>query len=107
MVRDGVGPWHQLVDAGCWPAVDELGQRVGHPGERIDRIEFAGFHERRDRRPVLGAEVVPGEECILSAECNTADRSLDRIGVDLYAAVIEEAAETIEVVETIAERVGK
>jgi hypothetical protein len=39
--RGGVGPGHQLVDAGGGPAVDELGERIGHPGERIDQIQLA------------------------------------------------------------------
>jgi hypothetical protein len=32
----GVGPGHQFVDAGRRPAVDELGEDVGSPGQRID-----------------------------------------------------------------------
>jgi hypothetical protein len=71
-VRGGVGPWHQLVDTGCGPEVDEFGERVGHPGKRIDRIQLARLHEGGDRRPVLGAEVMAGKERILAVERNLA-----------------------------------
>ena len=54
----GVGPGHKVVDAGCRPAVDELGEDVGGPGQRIDGVQFAGLQ--------LDADFV-----ILSA-CNTA-----------------------------------
>ena len=39
----GIGPWHQVVDAGCRPAVDELCEDVGEPGVRIDAIELGGL----------------------------------------------------------------
>ena len=33
-----VGPGHEVVDAGLGPAVDELLQHVGRPGEGIDSV---------------------------------------------------------------------
>jgi hypothetical protein len=86
-----VCPGHELVDAGCGPEVDEPGERVGHPGERVDGVELAGLHKRGDRRPVLGAKVVAGEEGVLAIERQAADRALDRVGIDLDATVVEEA----------------
>ena len=43
-----MGPGHQLVDAGCRPEVDELGQRVSEPGMWVHGIEFACLDERSD-----------------------------------------------------------
>ena len=40
-----VGPGHQRVDAGGRPAIDELGQRVGHPRVRIHVVEFARLNQ--------------------------------------------------------------
>jgi Transposase len=31
---------------------------IGHPGERIDSVELAGFHDRRNGGPVLGTNVM-------------------------------------------------
>ena len=83
-----VGPGHQFVDAGWRPEVDEPGQHIGHPGERIDSVEFAGFHERRDGRSVLGAKVMAGEERILAVKRYAANRALDRVKIDRDAAVV-------------------
>jgi hypothetical protein len=47
---------------------------------------------------------VAGEQGILSRQGQTSDRTLDRVGIDLDAAVIQEAAEAIPVVEAVAER---
>ncbi len=72
----GVGPWHRFVDAGCGSAVDKLGQHVGDPGERIDRIELAGFQERRISGPVLGD--LPSAVASWSHESATAKRQAGR-----------------------------
>src|SRR5262245_17034054 len=57
-------------------------------------------------RPVLGAEVVAGEEGILAVERQAADRALDRVGIDLDVAVVEEAGEAIPVIEPVGERLA-
>ena len=59
-------PRHQLIDAGCRPAADELGQRVSEPSVRIAAIELASFKHRSDARPIFGPIIAAGEECILS-----------------------------------------
>jgi hypothetical protein len=64
-------------------------------GERIDRIQLARFNEGGDRRSVLGAEIVAGKERILPVKRHAADRTLDRVGIDLDAAVVEEAAKPL------------
>ena len=43
-----------------------------------------------------------GEECVFSIKSDTANRTLYCIGVDLDAAVVEEADEAVPVVEAIA-----
>jgi len=95
----GIGQWYQFVDAGCRPAVDEFGEDVGGSGQRIDAVELAGLQQRRDLRPAGGAAIVTGEECILTRTSETANRALDRIAIDLDAAVVEEADEAAPVVE--------
>ena len=103
----GVGPGHQLVDAGRRPAVDELGENVGGPGERIDGVEFAGLEKRGNHGPSRRASIVAGEQRVFSCQGQTADRTLDRVGIDLDAAVFEEAAQAVPVVETIGDPFGE
>lgn len=48
-----------------------------------------------------------GEECALPFESEAADRALDGVGIDLCAAVVEEADEPALMVAIVAERVGQ
>ena len=41
-------------------SIDDLRQRVGDVGLRIDGVELAALDERRDGRPVLAAAVRAG-----------------------------------------------
>ena len=96
-----VGPGHEFVDAGGWPAVDELGQRIGEPGVRVDGIELGGLDQRDDDRTVGTAFVAAGEECVLPVQGDGTDRAFDRVGVDLDAAIVEEAAEVLSVARAV------
>ena len=102
-----VGPWQQIVDLAVEMAVDDLGEHVGEIGVRIDAVELAGLDQRGDDRPVFPAAVGAGEERILAIEGDRADRALDRVGVDLDAAVVEEAGESLPVRERVADRLGE
>ena len=66
------GPRHELVDTLGGPKVDELGEDVGEVGLRIGAVELAGFDERSDAGPILGAEIVAGEQRVLAIEHNAA-----------------------------------
>src|SRR5438132_14434495 len=81
----------QLVDALDRMACDNLGEYVAQIGLRIDAVHLAGFDERGDDRPVVTTAIGAGEEVVLAAKCDRTDRTLDDIGVDLDAAVVEEA----------------
>ena len=78
----GIGPGHQVVDARCRPAVDELGQRVGEPGVRVHAVELAGLDQRCDGGPVLRALVAAGEERIFPARAQSRGHSA-HIGQDV------------------------
>ncbi len=67
-----VGPWQEIVDLVVGVAVDDPGENIGEVAERFDSIEFAGFDQRGDDCPVLGAAVRSGEECVLAIERNRA-----------------------------------
>ena len=102
----GPGPGHELVEARGRPEIDELGEHVGEVGLRIDAVEFAGFDERGDAGPVLGALIVTGEERIFAIEDNGTDSALDDIGVELDAAVVEEAGEPVPMIQAVADGIG-
>jgi hypothetical protein len=72
-------------------AVDDLGQI----GLRIDAAEFVGLDERGDDRPVFSATVGISEEGVLAIEGDWADGTLDGVGVDLDAAIFNEAGESL------------
>ena len=86
-----IGPGQQLVDPAVGMAVDDLGDDVGEIGLRIDAAEFAGLDQRGDDGPVLAAAVGAGEQRVLAVERDRSDAALDDVGVDLDAAVVEEA----------------
>ena len=58
---------------------------------RLNAIEFAGLDQRGDDRPVLAAAVGAGEECVFTVKRDGPDASLHDVGVDLDAAIVEEA----------------
>ncbi len=73
---------------------------------RVHGVELAGLDQRGDDRPVGAALVAAGEERVLPVERDRPDAALDRVGVDLDAAVVEEAAKALPVVQAVADRLG-
>ena len=87
--------------------VDDFGERVGEIGVGIDAAQFAGLDQRRDRGPIFSAAVRAGEERVLAIESDGPDRTLDRVGVDFDAAVVEEPREALPMRQRIADRLGE
>ena len=87
--------------------VDDLADHIGHVGGWIDAVEFTSLDQRSDDRPMLAAAVGTGEECILPVQRDWADAALHHIGIDLDAAVVEEAGETIPARQRIADCLGE
>lgn len=103
----GISPRHELVDAACGPAIDELRQDICKPSLRIDAVELARLKERRNDRPVFGPPIVAGEEAILAVKSNRAHGALHAIGVDLDAAIVQKTDESVPMVEPIPDRIGR
>ena len=70
--------------------VDDPSDGVGQVTVRFDGEQLAGFDQRGDDRPVLGAAVGAGEQGVLAVEGQRADGALDDVVVDLDLAVVEE-----------------
>ena len=76
-------------------------------GVGLDVVELAGFDQRTQHGPSMAAAVAAGEEMILAAERDRPDCALDRVGVELDAAIMQEARQTIPARQRVADRFGK
>ena len=81
-------------------------ESAGHPGMRIDSVEFAGLDQRGDDSPVLGSGIVACEECVFSVQSDGADGALDGVVVDLDASVCQEPGESVPVFGDVFERLA-
>ena len=85
-------PRHELVDPAIGPAVDQAGQQVGELDLRIDAVQLAGLDQGRHGRPSGTAVIATGEQRVFSTEHQGSDGPLDRVDVELDAAILEETA---------------
>jgi hypothetical protein len=67
-----IRPRHQFLDTRRRPQIDELGECIGHPRERIDAVQFASFDERSRDCPILRTDVVSREERVFASKNNLA-----------------------------------
>ena len=107
----GVGgiprPRRELADAAFEVAVDQAGEHVGEVGGRVDAVQLAALDRRGQDGPVLRTFVGAGEQGVLTVQCDRSDRPLDRVGVELDAAVVEKAGEALPAREGVADRLGQ
>ena len=99
-------PRQEFVQAIVRPEIDEAGEHVGELGLGVDAVEFAGLDQRSEDSPVFGAVVMAGEEGILSGQRLGTHGTFDDVGVELDAAVVEEADEPVPMVEAVADGIG-
>jgi transposase-like protein len=100
------GPRHELIDTRGRPEIDQLGQHVGEIGLRVDTIQFAALDERRNTGPVLCPMIMAGEKRILAIQNERTNGSLDDVGVEFDAAVIEKPREPVPMVQGVADMLG-
>ena len=62
-------------------------------GKGLDTVEFRGGDERADPGPAVAPAVRTGEQMVFAAKRNGPDGALDRIVIELDAAIVEEPAE--------------
>src|SRR5512136_2494682 len=86
---------------------DDLAEHFGQVSVRIDAIELTGFNQGSDNCPILPAAIRAREERVLPIERNGADRTLDNVGVDLDAPVVEETLQAVPARQGIADSFGK
>ena len=89
------------------PEIDELVEDVSDIGLRLDVVELARLNQRSDAGPVFGPLVMASKERILAIEHDRPDTALDNVRVELDAAIVQEADETLPMVQAIAKILGE
>ena len=84
-------PRQQFVQSRCGK-IGDAGEDVGEPGLRVNVVELGGGEEGAYGCPSGAAAVGACEQMVLTTERDRPDCALDDIGVDLDAAVVEEAS---------------
>ena len=83
-------PWPQVSNLTLLVAADDGLKRVGQVSMGLDAIELTSLDQRGDDSPVLGTDIVTGEERDLSVQGNRANGSLHGVAVHLDPSVGEE-----------------
>ena len=107
MARGGPGPWQELVEAIVRPEINQAGEAIGEPGLGIDIAQFGCFNERGEDGPILGTVIMTREQSILARQSLRAHGTLDDVGVEFDAAIVEDAGEAVPVPEAIADDLGR
>ena len=89
------------------PARDDLLEDVFQISEGIETVKPGTLDERGEDRPRPGCGIRAREQGVAAAGGDAAVQALDRIGVDLDAAVAQEDAQPVPVVQGIADRRGE
>lgn len=74
-----VVPGQEFFDPGLLMAIDDGGEGAGQPGVGIDGIEFTGFDQTSQHRPVLSPCIVTREEGVFPVWSDGADGAFDGI----------------------------
>jgi len=82
-------------------------EHVVQVGEGLDVVELGGADEGVERRGALSAGIGSGEEIILSAQGDTAQRTFGVVVVDLDAPVVEIAGQGRPAGERVADGLGE
>ena len=67
-------------------------------------MQLAGFDQRGEHRPIFRSFVAAGKQSIFSVQSNRPHAALDGVGVDLSAAVVEEARQPKAISDGLGDR---
>ncbi len=104
MISQLPAPRQQFIEAVDGVSVDHPLQDVPQIAVGLDLIQLAGRDQRADDRPTMSATIAAGEQVVLAAKRDRTDRAFDRIGIELDAAIVQEARQSVPTRERIADR---
>lgn len=73
----------------------------------VDAVKLAALNECGDHRPVVATFVGAGERSILPVQSTGSDAPLRHVGVEVDAAIVEEAREPVPAVKRVAHPFGE
>ncbi len=100
-------PRQQPVDPIDWVPADHARQDVVEIGVGLDAIQLTGLDERAHRCPTGSPAIAAGKEMILAPKRHRPDGPLDRVRVELDAAVVQESGQPIPARECVPHRLGE
>lgn len=100
-------PRQEFVETVGGVSVDHALKDVGEVCVRLDVIELRGFDQRTQDRPAITSAVAAREEMVLAAESHGTNGALDGVGVELYAAIVEEADQSLPARWRVADGLGE
>jgi hypothetical protein len=101
------GPGQQFVDATDGVAIHHPREHVAQVSVRFDTVQLAGLDQRADDCPSIAATIAAGKEMILAPERHGTDSTLNWIGVELDAAIVEEAGQALPARERVTDCLGQ
>ena len=103
LARGSPSSRQEFVAAIVRPEIDEADENIGQIGLGLDAVQFTGLYQRSQDRPIFGAVIMTREESILAGKGLRAHRTLDDVGVELDAAIVEKAGKAVPVPEAVAD----
>ena len=100
------GPWQQFGEPVCGIAIGHTLEDIGEVGVGLDAVQFCRFDQRAEDRPAVCSAIAAGEQMVLASERDGPDRALDRVGIKLDAAIVEESGEAFPAAEGVADGFG-
>ena len=96
-------PRQQVVDP-LRGVILQTRQDIGEPSLWVDVVELGGLDQRVDCGGALAAYIGACEGPVVTAECDSTERTLGAIVGHAQAAVVEKAGEDVPALEAVVDR---
>src|SRR5262249_28656598 len=88
-------------------SIDHALEHVMQIGAGLDVVHLAGLDDRTERCPPLSADIRARKEVVLSSKSNGTNCPLNRIGIELDAAVLQELRESLPARQRVADGISE
>src|SRR4029077_6667789 len=100
-------PRQEIIEPAHRVTVSHALEDVFQVGKRFDVVELCGGDEGEEGGPADAATIGAGEEMVLAAKRDGADRTFDRIVVEVDTAIVQETAEGWPAGKGVTDRFGE